>query len=251
MNPYSSKPFKALILAAGRGKRLEERTIETNKCLIPFNGRPLIEYSLENAILAHVDEIVIVVGYLAEEIINKYGTNYKGTTIKYCIQKEQKGLVHAIETSKNIIGDADFLLLLGDEFLIRPNYGPLLNLFFNENYFAVCGVIITKNRGDISKTYSILFDDGKKRVYRLIEKPKNPSNNLMGTGNVIFKNAIFDFIPLTPVNQIRGEKELPDLIQCAIDDNRDVTFYTIGSEYVNVNTPEEITRIRQSDLSEK
>ena len=245
MNPYSSKKFKALILAAGRGKRLGEHTLETNKCLLPFNGRPLIEYSLENAIFAKVDEIVIVVGYLAEDIINRYGNTYKGTTIKYCIQREQRGLVHAIETSKDIIGDADFLLLLGDEFLLKPDYGPFLQLFFKKKYFVVCGVITTKDKSTISKTYSILYDQDKKKVYRLIEKPRNPSNNLMGTGNVVFNNEILDFIPRTPVNPARGEKELPDLIQCAIDDNKDVTFHILGSEYVNVNTPDEITRISQ------
>ena len=54
--------MKALILAAGRGRRLGSQSGEHNKCMLPMFGRPLIEYSLENAVRAGADEIVIVVG---------------------------------------------------------------------------------------------------------------------------------------------------------------------------------------------
>jgi len=69
--------MKALILAGGRGKRLKEVYDEKNKCMIPIKDKPLIQYSLDNAICADVSEIIIVVGYKAEEIINAYGNKYK------------------------------------------------------------------------------------------------------------------------------------------------------------------------------
>ena len=100
------KNLKALILAGGRGKRLENVTSNINKCMLPFNKRPLIQYSLENAVMAKVTEIVIVVGYRAEDIINNIGTHYKNIAIKYVIQKEQKGLVHAIESTCNAINES-------------------------------------------------------------------------------------------------------------------------------------------------
>ena len=62
----------------------------------------------------------------------------------------------------------------------------------------------------------------------------------MGTGNCIFRNEIFDFIPYTPINYFRKEKELPDLIQCAIDDGKEVQMFFISAKYVNINTPEDI-----------
>ena len=67
-------------------------------------------------------------------------------------------------------------------------------------------------------------------------------NHTMGTGNCVFSKRIFDFIERTPINQQRGEKELPDLIQCAIDDGEPVKRFHIGDRYVNVNTPDEIGR---------
>ena len=65
--------MKALVLAGGRGSRLQKLTNNKSKCMREFRGHPLIEYSLENARRAGVNEIVIVVGYKAESIINRFG----------------------------------------------------------------------------------------------------------------------------------------------------------------------------------
>ena len=55
----------------------------------------------------------------------------------------------------------------------------------------------------------------------------------------MFSNAILSYIDVCPVNQARGEKELPDLIQCAIDDGRPVKTHRVPAEYVNVNTTDD------------
>jgi glucose-1-phosphate thymidylyltransferase/bifunctional UDP-N-acetylglucosamine pyrophosphorylase/glucosamine-1-phosphate N-acetyltransferase len=65
-------------------------------------------------------------------------------------------------------------------------------------------------------------------------------NNLMGTGNCILKNEILNYIPQTPINQKRGEKELVDLIQCAIDEGHVVKSFLICDRYFNVNFPQDI-----------
>lgn len=232
--------MKALILAAGRGKRLGEQSEDHNKCMLKVSGKPLIQYSLENAVSARVDEIVIVVGYLAEDIINAFGNRLQNTRIKYVLQLEQKGLVHAIECSARTIGNSDFMLFLADEILYRPRHKEMIDYFYSENLFAICGIVIREDRSQIGKTYAVIQDESDHRIYRLIEKPRKPFNNVMGTGNCIFKPEIFEYIEHTPINQTRGEKELPDLIQCAVDDGHIVKSFDIGQGYVNINTPEDI-----------
>lgn len=238
--------MKALILAGGRGNRLEPLTGQTNKCMVPLRGKPLIEYSLENALAAGVDEIVVVVGYLAEQIINVYGNRFRDVPVQYVIQWEQKGLVHAIDCAHPQIGTSDFMLFLADEILLRPRHAEMIATFHAEDLLVLCGVTEVADRSQISKTYSIIVDDDDRRIYRLIEKPARPMNNTMGTGNCVFGNGIFDYIPQTPINQKRGEKELPDLIQCAIDDGRTVKAFVIGDHYVNVNTVDEIARAEET-----
>jgi dTDP-glucose pyrophosphorylase len=254
MNSYFPKTdepadpaFKALILAGGRGKRFNEFTNEENKCLYNFRGKPLIEYSLENAMMIGITDVIIVVGYLAENIINKYGVSYGNCSIKYVIQREQLGLVNAIECAKRSIGDSDFLLMLGDEFFINPQHPGMFSAFEEKDAFASCGVISVNDRSLISKTYSILADSESRRIYRLIEKPEHPTNNLMGSGNVFFRNEILRYIDKTPINPKRNERELPDLIQCAIDDGKDVYYHTLASEYVNVNKAEDIADIKSGE----
>lgn len=232
-------PLKALILAGGRGKRLGDVTSAVNKCMLPFHGRPLIKYSIENAARAGVEEIVIVVGYRAEDIINEIGISHDNVPIRYVIQWEQKGLVHAIECARETLGKTSFMTFLGDEILIAPKHREMIGTFKNGKNFVVCGVVEVDNLDDISKTYAIIQGE-KDRIYRLIEKPRVPLNPIMGTGNCIFDYGIFDYIDQTPINQKRGEKELVDMIQCAIDEGHKASAFNIGSGYINVNTAKDI-----------
>lgn len=238
--------MKALILAGGRGKRLGNLSEDKNKCMVEVMGRPLIRYSLDCAVKNNVSEIVIVVGYKKEDIISALGNGYAGKPIKYVIQEEQRGLVHAIECAKETIGKEDFMLLLGDELMANPKHSEMIEKYRNEKIFAVCGVLKVEDENLIKKTYAIQEKDG--RVVDLIEKPdiekiKNTGlikRNIMGTGNCIFSYEIFDYISKTPINQNRGEKELPDLIKCAINDGRIVKSALVCDRYFNVNIKEEI-----------
>lgn len=232
--------MKALILAAGRGSRLGAETAEANKCMLRMLGKPLVQYSLENAVHAGASEIVVVVGYRAEDVINAFGIDYRGTRIQYVIQESPKGLVHAIETAEDVIGGDDFMLMLADEVLWQPHHKAMLETFERDKLFACCGVVVEPDVEQIRKTYALIQDPETNRIYRLIEKPRKPHNQIRGTGNCIFRREIFDYVPLTPINQNRGERELPDLIQCAIDDGEDVRSFDIGEGYVNVNTPDDI-----------
>lgn len=232
--------MKAVILAAGRGKRLKDAVESHNKCMLKFNEKHLIQYSLESAILSKVEEIIIVVGYQAETIINTFGISYKNVRIKYVLQRELKGLVDALDQTKEVLEGDNFILFLADEILCDPRPFEMIKTFNDENLFVICGVTEVVEVNDIKKTYSVMYNPLDNRIYRLIEKPRKPINCFMGTGNCVFRNEIFDYISYTPVNQIRHEKELPDLIQCAIDDGHPVKLYMVGSRYVNINTVDDI-----------
>ena len=231
--------MKALILAGGRGKRLEAHSAARNKCMMPFAGKPLIEWSLENCVGISPDEIIIVVGYLAEQIINEYGNAYRGIRIRYAIQREQRGLVNAIETAAPFLGSSDFMLFLADEILLEPHHAAMVRRFHEGNFFALCGLTLTSDPLAVRKTYSV-FEDQAGRILRLVEKPRCAINQYQGTGNCLFSNRILEYIEHTPINQARNEKELPDLIQCAIDDGLIVQSFLVGGQYININTVEDV-----------
>jgi len=78
--------MKALILAAGRGKRLDELSVDNNKCMVRIMDRPVIEYSLDCVVSTDIDQIIIIIGYRAEDVINHLGNYYKGKKLRYVIQ---------------------------------------------------------------------------------------------------------------------------------------------------------------------
>lgn len=231
--------MKALILAGGRGKRMEQLSADDNKCMLKLHGKHLIEYSLDTAAeIDEISEIIIVVGYRAESIINQFGTSHKDKKISYVIQREQHGVVNAIDCARPYTRGDDFFLFLGDEVILSGRHRQMIDLFNNENLFCVCGVYPQPNLEMIRRTYSLIYGpDG--RIYRLVEKPRKPFTPLMGTGNILFRGSIFDFVDLTPINQSRCEKELPDLIQCAIDDGEKVKLFEVCDYYININSVEE------------
>lgn len=231
--------MKALILAGGRGKRLTNLTKEKNKSMLRIFEKPLIEYNLEHAYESRVREIILVVGYRKEEIMKYVGREYKGISVKYVIQKQQKGLINAIECAKEAIGKSDFVLMLADEIVTDAKIKEMLKTFRERELFAVCGIVFEKNKSSIGKTYSAMVNE-KGRVFRLIEKPRFPINKIKGTGHCIFKNEILDYIKRTPISMKRGEKELVDMIQEAIDDGKRIEVYPITDGYVNVNTDEDL-----------
>lgn len=231
--------MKALILAGGRGKRLNGANGKSNKCMIPINGKTAIEHSLDCVLHTEIQDIVIVVGHLAEGIINCYGNEYEGRRIRYVIQREQCGLVHAIECAQETIDGDDFLLLLGDEILLNPRHQLMINQFREQNTFAMCGILRVEDRNLISRTYT-LIQDSSNTIFRLIEKPRHPLNDLMGTGDCVFKNEIYNYVAVTPIHHQRQEKELPDLIQCAIDDGKLVKSFFVCDKYANINSTDDI-----------
>lgn len=232
--------IKALILAGGRGNRINEFSDNRNKCMIPMRGRPLLEHSLSQAEALDVTEIVIVVGYRAEEIINHYGIAFGSKRVRYVIQTEQKGLVHALECAREALDGNDFFLMLGDEVLQNPRSAEMMRVFGEQpDVFGVCGIVEVDDLDLIRRTYALVKNDDE-QIFRLIEKPRRPINNLQGTGHCIFSNRLLDYIPDTPIHHERGEKELPDLIQCCIDDGKVVRAFSIGDGYCNVNSREDL-----------
>jgi dTDP-glucose pyrophosphorylase len=232
--------MKGLILAAGKGERLNNQPTRINKCMIKINGKPVIAYSLECAAGAGVEEIVVVVGYRAEDIINTIGTAYKNTKIRYVIQWKQEGLVHAIECAREALAGEDFLLILGDEIMINPRDSEMIKEYKKDkNMFGLCGVLWTGNPDQIRKTYTLDLD-GDNRIRQLVEKPGKPFNNYQGTGHCVFNNKIFEYMEITPINPQRNQKELPDLIQTVINKGNIVKSFLICDRYVNINAREDI-----------
>ncbi|MBQ3659114.1 MAG: NTP transferase domain-containing protein, partial [Bacteroidales bacterium] len=75
--------MQAVILAAGMGKRLGDKTRDNTKCMLEVNGIRLIDRTLEHLHAVGVDRIVLVVGYKGDKVRSHVGTDYKGIPVEY------------------------------------------------------------------------------------------------------------------------------------------------------------------------
>jgi glucose-1-phosphate thymidylyltransferase len=112
--------MKAVILAAGEGRRLEPLTDTRPKPMLPVANRPLLEHVVESVLEAGIEEIVLVVGYKRKRIQSHFGDGDDwGIDIEYAIQKKQLGTGHAVLQAEDLIADT-FVVLNGDR-VIDPS----------------------------------------------------------------------------------------------------------------------------------
>ena len=107
--------IKAVILAAGEGKRLRPFTYTRPKVLIPVAGKTLLEHILSFLKRQNITEVVFIVNYMKDKIINYLGdgTRY-GMKFSYVDQPVAKGTADALQYAETAIGDDDFLMIYGD-----------------------------------------------------------------------------------------------------------------------------------------
>jgi glucose-1-phosphate thymidylyltransferase len=212
------EPLKGLILSGGAGTRLRPITHTSAKQLVPVANKPVLFYGIEALVDAGVKEIgIIIAPETGEEIKQAAGDGSEfGAEITYILQDKPAGLAHAVLTAEEFIGDAPFVMYLGDN-LLRDGLRGLVSTFVEEGPDAL--ILLTPV--DDPSSYGVAELNGE-RIVRLVEKPKDPPSNLALVGVYLFSTSIFDAArKLEP--SWRGELEITEAIQGLIDDGNQVS----------------------------
>jgi glucose-1-phosphate thymidylyltransferase len=213
---------KALVLAGGSGSRLRPITHTSAKQLLPVANKPVLYYGLEAIRDAGITEVGIVVGDTAPAIQEAVGDGSAfGLNATYIRQDAPRGLAHAVLIARDFVGDDDFVMYLGDNFIVggiselveefaagRPDAQIMLTQVPDPRQFGVAEL------------------DALGEVVGLEEKPRQPKSDLALVGVYIFTSAVHDAVrQLTP--SWRGELEITEAIQWLIDNGRKVRSTTI------------------------
>jgi len=212
-----NRKLVGVILAAGRGTRIEPLTFTHPKPLLPVCNKPIMQYQIEDLRAIGVTDVVIVVGHLKEHIIKYFGDGARlGVKITYVEQKQMLGIAHAVAQLEPVV-DAPFVLLLGDIFSLQKDLAGMAEVFWTRKAGAVLAVKHEPNPEFIRRNFAVILH-ASGTVTRVIEKPRYLTNNLKGCGLYMFDLAIFDAIRRTPRTAQRDEYEITNSIQILIDD---------------------------------
>ena len=256
------KVRKAVITAAGWGTRFLPITKAQPKEMLPLVTKPLIQYSVEEAINSGIEQIVVITALGKRAIEDYFDRSFelehflerKGETkllkeirelssladICYIRQKEQLGLGHAILTAKDIVGKEPFAVLLPDD--IIDSKVPVLKQMI-EVYEQYKTNIIAVERIVSQDTVKYGIIEPKKvsgrihQVLSLIEKPEpaQAPSNLGVVGRYILMPQIFDALKVTPPGK-NQEIQLTDALQLLLKQQAMYAYEFEGVRY-DTGTP--------------
>ncbi|ALG81794.1 UTP--glucose-1-phosphate uridylyltransferase AglF [Halanaeroarchaeum sulfurireducens] len=232
--------MKAVVLAAGEGTRLRPLTEDKPKGMVEVDGKPILTHAFEQLAELGADELVVVVGYLKERIIEYYGDEFADIPITYAHQREQKGLAHALLTVEERKDD-DFMLMLGDN-IFQANLEDVVRRQREER--ADAAFLVEEVDWDEASRYGVCDTNKYGEVTDVVEKPEDPPSNLVMTGFYTFSPAIFHAAHLVQPSN-RGEYEISEAIDLLIQSGRTIDAIGIDGWRIDVGYPEDRERAEE------
>lgn len=237
----SASRYLGIVLAGGKGTRMQPFSQRFPKPLLPVLNKPLIQYQIEMMRALGICDIVLLIGHKGYEIARVFGDGSAlGVRIRYVEQTQMLGIAHAVGHLEALV-DRPALLFLGDIFFLPGDLREMFARFEAQQGGAVLAAKRETDPRAIQKNFAMLFDaDG--RVRRVIEKPRHSPNDLKGVGLYLFAPTVFDAIRRTPRTAMRDEYEITETIQVMIDDGQPVSAAECIVDDINVTTPADLLR---------
>ncbi|HEY2507491.1 MAG TPA: glucose-1-phosphate thymidylyltransferase [Streptosporangiaceae bacterium] len=235
--------MKALVLAGGAGTRLRPITHTSAKQLVPVANKPVLFYGLESIRDAGITEVGIVVGDTEPAIRAAVGDGSAlGLNVTYLRQDAPRGLAHGVLIARDFLGDDDFVMYLGDNFIVGGIAG-LVDEFRGSRPDAQ---ILLQRVSDPSQ-FGVAELDATGEVVRLEEKPRQPKSDLALVGVYIFTPAVHAAVAdLKP--SWRGELEITEAIQWLIDQDCKVRSTTITGYWKDTGNVADMLEVNRTVL---
>jgi UTP--glucose-1-phosphate uridylyltransferase len=253
---------KAVFPAAGWGTRFLPATKALPKEMLPLVDKPVIQYSVEDAVASGIEQIIIVTSSAKRAIEDHFDSTYelerlledKGeiemlrqirhisdlAQVTYVRQKEQLGLGHAVLVAKEVVGHEPFAVILSDDVVVgdRPCIGQLIHAY-NQTHGSVVAVMEVPR--EETQRYGVIGGDEVEgalnrgrlhKVSKLVEKPepKDAPSNLAIIGRYVLTPKIFDKLEQTQKGA-GGEIQLTDAIEALMQEQAVYGYEFEGTRY--------------------
>ena len=248
---------KAVIPAAGLGTRFLPVTKSVPKELLPILDKPMLQYVVEEAAEAGIQEIIVVTARGKESIADYFqpnptleerlaetGANDLLTTVRHAtslagvsfvIQEEPLGLGHAVLTARDAVGDEPFVVILPDD-IVAHQPGVISQMLEVSDQLEAGVVAVEPMPWDVISNYGVVdAERAGERVYRihqLVEKPprEEAPSNLAIVGRYILPPEIFDCLERTAPGA-KGEIQLTDGMAILLETSEMYAYEFMGRRY--------------------
>jgi glucose-1-phosphate thymidylyltransferase len=182
--------IKGVILAGGRGSRLDPLTEITNKHLLPVGKEPMIWHPVKQMVMSGIREIMVITStHHMGDVVNSLGSGRRfGCEFTYRVQEQAGGIAHALALCENFAAQQRIAVLLGDN-IFEYSIAPHLEAFRQQRNGAR---VLLKEVGDPERYGVAALDE--KHVIAIEEKPANPKSNYAVVGCYMYDNKVFDLI---------------------------------------------------------
>ena len=202
--------MKAIIPVAGAGAKLRPHTYTQPKALIPIAGKTILSFIVDQLHDAGINEFIFIVGYLGEKIQEYVKQTYPNLTCHFVYQNELQGTGHAIELTRNIVGDDEVFVALGDT-ICEYDIQEVIN-----SPFSMLGV----KKVDDPRNFGVAEINDEGFIEHVVEKPAIPKSNmaLVGLYKIKESDFLFECLHQLFTQNIRsyGEYNLTDALDCMI-----------------------------------
>ncbi len=213
--------MKAIIPVAGAGTKLRPHTYTQPKALIPLAGKTILSINVDQLHEAGINDFIFIVGYLGEKIQDYIKSKYPQLTCHFIFQNERKGTAHAIDLAKQIVGDDEVFIALGDT-ICEYNIADVL---------ASSESMLGIKKVDDPRNFGVADVDEKGYITRVVEKPSIPKSNMALVGLYKIKNSKVLFACLDKIitNNIKSHNEfnLTDALECMIEQGEKFSTFKV------------------------
>ena len=181
--------MKAAILAGGFGKRLRPYTSDRPKPLVEVAGKPILVWQIEWLKRHGFDEVVLLVGYLKEKIIEYIGSGARlGVKATYIVEDEPLGTAGALKNAEPVLRNEKFFLVMNGDIITNLNPMKLYERLTGRKEDAVIATVPLKS------PYGILEIDSEGKIRSFREKPVL-REYWINAGIYAMTPRVFDYLP--------------------------------------------------------
>ena len=224
--------MKAVVMAGGEGTRLRPLTLHRPKPLVPILNKPIAQHIIEHLRRAGVSDVVVTLYYLAEEIINAFGTGSEiGVNLLYSIEDTPLGTAGAVKKAEEYLKDGTFIIVSGDAL---TSIDIEKALAFHREKGSEATLVLQKVQNPLEFGVVMTEEDG--RIRRFLEKPSwgEVFSDTVNTGMYILEPSVLNLM-----EQGKSYDWSGDIFPKMLADGRPLFGYTLDEYWTDVGSLDE------------